>query len=158
MMNVYVEALTALEHSGLGHLARHSAYLYTIANLLHVLGAAFLVGAITVFDIGLITRRFEDAARIGRIAIPVAAGGIALQVPTGLVLLAAEARALGVNPAFYAKLMFIAVGLLNVAFFHARFGASLKKGLLHPGARALAFVSLGAWVLALVAGRMIAYL
>jgi hypothetical protein len=158
MMDLYVGALTALEHSGLGHLARHSAYTFTIANVLHVLGAAFLVGAIAVFDLGLIARRFEDAARIGRVAIPVAAGGLALQVPTGLVLLAAEARALGVNPAFYAKLLFIGVGLLNVALFHAQFGASLRKGLIHPGARALAMLSFGAWVLALAAGRMIAYL
>lgn len=157
-MGAYVEALSALEQSGLGHLARHSAYAFTIANVLHVLGAAFLVGAIAVFDLGLIARRFEDAARVGRIAIPVAAGGLALQVPTGLVLLAAEARALGTNPAFYAKLLFIAVGLLNVAAFHARFRPSLRKGLVDPGARALGLVSLGAWVLALAAGRMIAYL
>lgn len=158
MMNLYAEALSALEHSGLGHLARHSAYTFTIANVLHVLGAAFLVGAIAVFDMALVARRFEDAARIGRIAIPVAAGGLALQVPTGFVLLAAEAKALGVNPAFYAKLIFIAAGLLNVALFHAKFGASLRAGLVHPGARSLALVSLGAWVLALAAGRMIAYL
>ena len=158
MLAFYAEALNALEQSGLGHLARHSAFAFTIANVLHVLGAAFLVGAIAVFDVSLFVGRFEDAARIGRVAIPVAAGGLALQVPTGFVLLAAEARALGVNPAFYAKLLFIAVGLANVALFHARFGASLRKGLVAPGARALAFVSLGAWVLALAAGRMIAYL
>ena len=158
MMELYAEALAALEHSGLGHLARHSAFTFTIANVLHVLGAALLVGAIAVFDVSLIARRFADAARIGRIAIPVAAGGLALQLPTGLVLLAAEARALGMNPAFLAKLVLIAVGLANVALFHARFGASIAAGLVHAGARALALVSLGAWVLALAAGRMIAYL
>lgn len=158
MMGLYAEALSALEHSGLGHLARHSAYTFTIANVLHVLGAALLVGAIAVFDVSLLARRFEDAARLGRIAIPVAASGLALQVPTGFILLAAEARALGVNPAFLVKLLLIALGLANVALFHARFGASLRKGLIHSGARALAFVSLGAWVLALAAGRMIAYL
>ncbi len=158
MLEAYTEALNALEQSGLGHLARHSAYAFTIANVLHVLGSAFLVGAIAVFDTALIARRFEDAARIGRFALPLAAGGLALQVPTGLVLLAAEARALGVNPAFYAKAGFIALGLANVALFHARFGASVRAGLVHAGARSLAVVSLGAWVFALAAGRMIAYL
>ena len=155
---VYAEWLASLEHSGLGHLARHSPWAYTAANVLHVLGAALLVGAIAVFDATLLARRFEDASGVGRIAIPIAAGGLALQIPTGLLLLAAEARALGQNPAFYAKLAFIALGLLNVALFHARFGRALRTGLLSRGARGLALVSMGAWVLTLVAGRMIAYL
>ena len=158
MQAVYAEWLSVLEHSGLGHLARHSPWAYTVANVLHVLGAALLVGAIAVFDVTLLARRLEDTASIARTAIPVAASGLALQVPTGILLLAAEARALGQNPAFYAKLAFIAVGLLNVALFHARFGRAMRAGPVSTGARALALVSLAAWVSALVAGRMIAYL
>lgn len=158
MEAAYAEWLAALEHSALGHLARHSPWAYTFANVLHVLGAALLVGAIAVFDATLLARRFADAAAVGRVAIPIAAGGLALQVPTGVLLLAAEARALGQNPAFYAKLVFIALGLLNVALFHARFGTALRRGVLSSGARGLAFVSLAAWVLTLAAGRMIAYL
>ena len=158
MLEVYTEALAALEQSGLGHLARHSAWAYTAANLIHVLGAAFLVGGIAVFDVAMLGRRFEDAARIGRFAIPLAAGGLALQLPTGLVLLAAEARALGVNPAFYAKLAFIAVGLVNLIILHARFGAATRGEDLPPAIVPFAAISLAAWVLTLIAGRMIAYL
>jgi hypothetical protein len=158
MMAAYSEWLAALEHSGLGHLARHSAWLYTGANLLHVLGAALVVGAIATFDVALALRRYDAAAIVGRVAIPLAACGVALQVPTGVLLLAAEARALGVNPAFFVKMTFLAIGLLNVAIFHARFGRSLRAGALNPGARALAFVSLVAWIMVLLAGRMIAYL
>ena len=158
MLGVYGEWLHALEQSGLGHVARHSAWTFTVANVLHVLGAALVVGGIAVFDAALIGRRFDDAGRIGRIAIPIAAGGLALQIPTGLVLLAAEATRLGVNPAFYAKLLFIAVGLINVAIFHARYGRKLRGGTMHRGGRAAAVVSLAAWILTLGAGRMIAYL
>ena len=85
--------------------------LYTCANLLHVLGAALLVGAIATFDAALVLRRDDSAAIVGRIAIPIAAFGVALQIPTGVVLLAPEARALGVNPAFFFKMTFLAVGL-----------------------------------------------
>ncbi|HEY8381343.1 MAG TPA: DUF2214 domain-containing protein [Microvirga sp.] len=158
MTALYTQALAALELSGLGHLARHSAWTFTIANVLHVLGSSLLVGAIAVFDGSLLARRFDDAARIGRFAIPIAAGGLLLQVPTGLVLLAAEARALGINPAFLAKLAFIALGLLNVALFHLLLGRDLRAGRLNPRARSLAIVSLAAWIGALAAGRMIAYL
>lgn len=158
MEGVYAEWLAALEHSGLGHLVRHSSLLYPVANLLHVLGAALLVGAIAVFDGTLVLRRFGDAARTGRVAIPIAATGLLIQIPTGVLLLASEARALGTNPAFLLKVAFIALGLVNVAAFHLLFGRSLRKGTLPPAAVALAVVSLAAWTVVLLAGRMIAYL
>src|SRR3954447_15181079 len=120
---MYLDLLEALENSWLGHTARHSAWVFTIANLLHVLGAALVVGSIAVFDFKVLAEHGRNTWQVGRFAIPLAASGLAFQIPTGMTLLAAEARALGVNPAFYAKLAFIAVGLLNVALFHARFGA-----------------------------------
>lgn len=154
---MYLDVLAALEASWLGHAARHSAWFFTVANLLHVLGAALVVGSIAVFDVRVLATGGEDAWEVGRYAIPLAAAGLAIQVPTGFVLLAVEARALGVNPAFYAKLAFIALGLANVVLFHARFGAVLRKGSLPREARIYALVSLAAWVLALLAGRLIAY-
>ena len=154
---MYVEWLGWLEQSGLGQIARDSAWLFLVVNVLHVLGAALLVGGIAVFDIKVLLDR-GGADEVGSIAIPLAAFGLALQIPTGLTLLAVEARALGVNPAFYAKLAFIAVGLVNVAVFHARFGSAMNSGTLPPSARLLASLSLVAWVLTLTAGRVIAYL
>jgi hypothetical protein len=155
---MYLDLLTALEGSWLGHMGRHSAWLYTIANLLHVLGAAFVVGGIAVFDLKVLAEHGKHAWQVGRYAIPLAAAGLAIQIPTGTLLLAVEARALGVNPAFYVKLVFIALGLVNVAFFHIRFGTALRAGTLPPEARVYAFVSLIAWIITLLAGRMIAYL
>ena len=155
---MYLELLTALEHSWLGHTARHSAWMFTVANLLHVLGAALVVGSIAVFDLKVLADRGRQVWQVGRFAIPLAAAGLAVQIPTGLVLLAVEARSLGTNPAFYAKIAFIALGLANVALFHARFGRILRKDALPPDARVYAVISLLAWILALLAGRMIAYL
>jgi hypothetical protein len=154
---MYAEWLAWLEHSELGHLARHSAWLFMIVNVLHVLGAALVVGGIAVFDLKVIFDR-KEAATTGRIAIPLAATGLLVQIPTGVTLLAVEARALGVNPAFYAKMAFIALGLVNLAVFHARFGSAMGHMPLPPSAQVFAVVSLAAWMLTLIAGRMIAYL
>src|SRR5918998_6697405 len=154
---MYAEWLAWLEASRLGEVARHSAWLFMIVNVLHVLGAALLVGGIAVFDLKVLFDR-QGAAETGRIAIPLAASGLLVQIPTGVTLLAVEARALGVNPAFYAKMAFIAVGLVNLAVFHARFGSAMRHAPLPGGARPFAAVSVAAWVLTLVAGRMIAYL
>lgn len=155
---MYLDLLAALEQSWLGHTARHSAWLFTVANLLHVLGSALVVGGIAVFDLKVLADHGRQAWQVGRFAIPLAAAGLALQIPTGTILLAVEARSLGTNPAFYAKVAFIVLGLTNVALFHARFGSALRKDALPPDARAYALVSLLAWVFALLAGRMIAYL
>lgn len=155
---MYLEFLAALEASWLGHTGRHSAWLYTIANLTHVLGAAFLVGGIAVFDLKVLAEHGKHAQQVGRYAIPLAALGLALQVPTGILLLAVEARALGVNPAFYVKLAFILAGLVNVILFHVRFNSALRAGTLPPEARAYALISLFAWIVVLLSGRMIAYL
>ncbi|KFG66892.1 hypothetical protein [Microvirga sp. BSC39] len=155
---MYLDLLAALEGSWLGHAGRHSAWLYTAANLLHVLGAAFVVGGIAVFDLKVLAEHGKHAWQVGRHAIPIAAAGLLLQIPTGVLLLAVEARALGTNPAFYVKLAFIALGLVNVALFHARFGSALRAGALPPEARTYALVSLLAWIVTLLAGRMIAYL
>lgn len=157
MLALYADALSLLEQSALGHASRHSAWLFTVANVLHVLGAAFVVGGIGVFDLKVLRDRGRGAAAVGRIAVPLAALGLALQVPTGLVLLSVEATKLGVNPAFYAKLAFIAVGLANLLVLHRRFGTAMAGEDLPRGATAFAAASFAAWVLTLVAGRMMAY-
>ena len=158
MLAPYLDALAALEQSWLGHVGRHSSWAFTIANVLHVLGAAFVVGSIAVFDLKVLRDRGRGAGTVGRIAIPLAAVGLAIQIPTGLLLLAVEATKLGINPAFYAKLAFIAVGLVNLAVLHARFGSGMREDDLPSGLYGFAIVSLAAWILALIAGRMIAYL
>jgi hypothetical protein len=154
---MYLEWLAWLEASRLGEVARNSAWLFMVVNVLHVLGAAFVVGGIAVFDLKVLADR-GGAEETGRIAIPLAATGLLIQIPTGVTLLAVEARALGVNPAFYAKMLFIAVGLANLAVFHAGFGSGVRHAPLPAGARPFAIMSIAAWVLTLVAGRMIAYL
>jgi hypothetical protein len=149
-------AFTALEQSSLGAAARGSAWLYPLANMSHVLGAALLVGAIATFDIQLL-RRANNVGIIARAVTPVAACGLALQVASGTVLLAADAMPVVVNPVFQFKMAMFAVGLINVAVFRWRFGGGLKAQIALEGATWLAALSLASWLLVLLAGRFIAY-
>ena len=150
-------AMTTLEQSSLGAAARGSGWLYPLANLSHVLGAALLVGAIATFDIQVL-RRVKHIGVIARAVTPVAAFGLALQVASGVVLLAADAMPVVVNPAFQFKMAMFALGLVNVAVFRWRFGGGLRADAPLDGAGGLAAVSLASWVLVLLAGRFIAYL
>jgi hypothetical protein len=159
---ISLEAITgvaaALEHSGLGHAARSTGWLYPLTNLVHVLGAALLVGSIATFDIQVL-RRAQDVRAIYRAAIAVAVAGFIFQILSGTVLLSADASAVVRNPAFAFKMAMLLLGVINVAAFHWCFGRAVKEGEpLLPSARVLAAVSLASWVLVLFAGRSIAYL
>lgn len=146
----------ALEGSALGMAARTSIWLYPVANITHVLGAALLVGASVTFDLAVL-RRSLSAGRVLRAGIPVAAVGLALQIVSGTVLFAAEAEPLVNNSAFLAKLVFIAVGLANIAAFHLLFPVRGWGESPPDGVRLTAALSLGAWIGALLLGRAIAY-
>jgi len=150
-------AFTALEQSSLGAAARGSAWLYPLANMSHVLGAALLVGAIVTLDIQVL-RRASNVGIIARAVTPVAACGLALQVASGTVLLAADAMPVVVNPVFQFKMAMFALGLINVAVFRWRFGGGLKAEIPPGGATWPAALSLASWLLVLLAGRFIAYL
>ena len=149
--------MLAFEHSGLGHAARSTGWLYPLANLVHVLGAALVVGSIATFDVQILRSR-RRAALVSHTAIPVAVVGLVLQAASGFVLLSAEASTLAKNPAFEFKMAMLIFALVNVAVFHWRFGRALKTGAPLDGAQPLAAVSLASWILVLLAGRSIAYL
>ena len=149
--------MLAFEHSGLGHAARSTGWLYPLANLVHVLGAALLVGSIATFDIQIL-RSLRGAALVSHTAIPVAVVGLVFQAASGVVLLSAEASTVVKNPAFQFKMAMLIFALVNVAVFHWRFGRALKTGAPLDGAQPLAAVSLASWILVLLAGRSIAYL
>jgi hypothetical protein len=150
------EWMLILERSDFGQTARSSVWLYPFANLVHVLGAALLLGAIATFDVAVL-RRLPSVNDFARVAIPIAALGLLLQIASGSVLLAAEASALVRNPAFQIKMVMLLLGLANVAVFHALASGRLRQGDFRR-ARPLAALSLVVWVVVLLAGRTIAYL
>ena len=149
--------MMAFEHSGLGQAARSTGWLYPLANLVHVLGAALVVGAIATFDIQVL-RSPREAPLVSHSAIPVAVVGLVFQAVSGVVLLSAEASTVVRNPAFQFKMAMLIFALANVAVFHWRFGRALKTGAPLDGAQTFAAVSLASWILVLLAGRTIAYL
>jgi hypothetical protein len=90
---LYDNLLRTLESSPLGALARGNVWLYPIANTLHVLGAALLVGAILVYDIRILRGREPT-----RTALTLSTIGLILLLATGPTMFSAEAFATGHNP------------------------------------------------------------
>ena len=153
-----------LEGSALGHFVRESGrWTYAIVNLIHVFGIALLFGATTVLDLKLLGAwRTVRAHVLARPIVPVAGLGLTLALLSGVTLLSAQATEYVSNPFLYIKFVAIAFGIANVAAFHSsavwRQIESAEES--RAGRRRLAVggaVSLLCWMLAITAGRMIAY-
>ena len=156
-----MEALAAaLEASPLGVWARGSNLAYPVANLIHLLGLVMLIGGIGVLDLRLAGafRRLPVEA-LWRGLLPLAIGGLALLVPAGFVMFAADASSLAVSTVFRWKLALIVLALANVTAFHLLWRRRLAGWDVDPplGGRVMAAGSLVLWLLVAALGRWIAY-
>ena len=140
-------------------LGSESIWTYPTVLTLHTIGMAILVGASFVVHLrvlqvasGIPLQRLQQLYRFIWI-------GFIINLATGLVLFVTQAADRVVDPVFYVKIGSIAIALW--------FGVLVKRRAIDPGvaspaatrqSRSLAAASLGLWVVAIVAGRLMAYL
>ncbi len=152
----------ALQDSALGLGIRHSIWIYPVANILHVLGMALLVGSIIALDLRLLGfgRKIVPVAAASRFLTPIAIGGILLIVPSGLTLFTADAGPLAANRILQIKLVLIALGLLNAILFRVLWERRLSHWDRDRPVLGItqAFASMAIWLGVPVLGRLIAYL
>lgn len=149
--------LALVEGSNLAVALRSARWSYAAINTAHVLGIALLVGAIVPLDLRLLGLwrgvAHEDLARV---LLPVAALGLALAVTAGGLMFSVRASEYAALTVFRAKLALIAVGASSAIAVHLVHGWTLGSAPFHRRALAGA-TSIGCWLGALVAGRMIAF-
>ncbi|MCA1457588.1 hypothetical protein I6F35_31080 [Bradyrhizobium sp. BRP22] len=150
----------ALQESALGHLMRSSPALYPAVEILHILGFVILVGSILALDVRLLgLGRAIPIQPMAQLLLPLSRFGFVLAIVMGFLLFSADAAHVVRNPAFQAKLLLIAVALVNVVIAHAGpwRQVSLWHGEASGGAKITALLSLLLWVGAVCSGRLIAY-
>ena len=137
------------------HWAARSPLAYPVANIVHVLGLAMLLGPIALVDLSLLgafralpLQPFVAAVR------PFAVAGLAAMLLSGPVLFAADAVALAGSGTFRLKLILVGLALANALAFPLAWRGGGQVG--RP-ARAMAVLSLLLWTAAAIAGRWIAY-
>lgn len=94
-------------------------------------------------------------AVLGPPAVRVAASGLAIAIPTGAALFMVQATEYVANPFLYVKFAAVLLGLANVAAL--RLAGDWTDERLARRGRWAGLVSLAAWLVALTAGRLIAY-
>ena len=145
--------LAQLEQSGLATWIRESGVLhgYPLILFLHTLGLSTVVGISAAIDLRLL----GVASTIPLASLEKLFGllwaGFALTAATGTLLFVADATKHASNPAFFVKLAFVAGGVATVTLLRRRVFHGRGRGAL------LAAASLGCWLVALTAGRLMAY-
>ena len=139
----------------------HTHWAWPIAESVHFLGLCLLVGCVGTFDLRLLGlgRRVPIAA-VHRL-IPWGLLGFAINITSGSMFLLTEPDQYIYNPSFHFKFLFIAIAGLNAGTFYLSsyrqvFGAnpSLDAPL---RAKLIAAISLSAWVLVIICGRMLTF-
>lgn len=159
-MNTWLATLEALEGSALSGGLRASEWLYPLVNALHIVGIALLVGPVWVFDWRVLRRCTQPSMPVlASVLLPAARGGFALALLSGLLLFTARPLDYAFNTLFQAKLVCVALALLNTARLHR--SQAWQQAMAHNqlGGRVRLACALSAlfWLLALLLGRLIGY-
>ncbi|MCR5877912.1 DUF6644 family protein [Phenylobacterium sp. J367] len=129
----------------------------------HLLALMLFAGTIFVVDLRLlgVTFRRTPVSVLSQKVLPLTVFGFAIVIITGLALFYAKPLVYYHNIWFRAKLVFIAIALLNILLFHGRVQRNIAAWdtLAKPptAARISAVASLSAWIIVITLGRFIAY-
>ncbi len=128
--------------------------------LLHTIGLSLIVGVNIVIDLRLLGFARQMPVAPLQKFYPVAWTGLGINAFSGALLFTAKATGFVINPAFYVKMSAIVIAIV---VFHTMktqvFGDPLiDQRPIPTQAKALAFASLTLWLIALSAGRWIAYI
>ena len=147
-------------HSPVATLMR-TQWAWPVVESLHFIGLCLLVGAIGSFDLRLlgVARRVPIAA-VHRL-IPWGIAGFVLNACTGMLFVLTEPDQYIYNPSFHLKVLSLAIaganaGLFYLTTFRQVFGPAPVLDAPRR-AKAIALVSLCAWMTVIVCGRMLTF-
>jgi hypothetical protein len=149
--------LAALEATGPAQYLRASRWGYAAVSGAHILGIALLVGAVLPLNLRLLGLwPTIPRAQLLRVLVPLAATGLTLAVPTGMLLFSVRAQEYSSIGYLQVKLALILLGILLAVMIHRSYGLTLE-GASQWRLRLHAVISIGCWLGALACGRLIAF-
>ena len=126
---------------------------------LHVMGMGVVAGIASVISLRLLGVSPKMALKPLERLYPLMWWGFGVNAVTGTALLLASATKKLVDPTFYAKMIFIFVGITVLQLMRNRVFRNLgPDGALPENAKVLAWAALLCWFGAITAGRLLAYI
>jgi hypothetical protein len=146
--------LGQIEQSGVATWIREGGVLYgyPLILFLHTLGLSTLVGLSVMIDLRLLGIGGGVPLKSLEKTFVLMWAGFALNAATGSLLFIADARKHASNPAFYLKLLFVALAIVMLVRIRSRVFRD------HGAGRVLAAGSLACWLVAMSSARLMAYI
>ena len=154
--------LTWIENTGIAEYVRVSAYGYPAMITLHSLGLAIMVGLSVVLSLRVLglfsVIPFSSLYKL----LKVAWIGFIVNFISGSALFSTQAVGYMQDGTFLLKMSMVILGAIFIAIMQSMIKAALATG--NPeasagtGLKVLAWLSIGAWSIGMVTGRLIAYL
>jgi len=157
-----MEFLNWLENTGFSTWIRESPSIFAFPSilLLHTIGMALCVGVSAGIDLRILG--FAPEVKLAPLEkfFPILWLGFIVNAITGTMLVMQDASAKLTNADFYAKMVFIALALVNLSIIRKRVfrDPEIDKGPLPSNAKLLAVSSIIFWLGAITAGRLLAYI
>jgi len=151
-----------LKSTALSHWVVNSQWVWPIAETLHFMGLALLIGIIAPLDVRLMGFMPRVPIAALKRLVPWAVAGFLTCLVTGALFFAATPDQYIRNESFWLKLLFLAIAGANMLLFETTQRAravALKPGADTPAAfKAIGGVSLVSWLMVLYWGRMLPFI
>jgi hypothetical protein len=135
---------------------------FVVCQTLHFMGLSVLLGALMLIDLRGLGVFPSAPLKVAHKLVPLAIGGFAVQLVTGLCMTFTNPTTYLVSQAFWAKMVLIGLAGLNALAYEVFVFRPLETGNTAIEGSAMlkitSALSLVLWVAVLVAGRLIAYI
>ena len=154
-----LDAFTWLENTGAGAAIRASPWLFPVVEGLHLVGLAFIGGAVLVVDLRLLGLglRDEPVARVARAAQPWMTGSLVVMLASGFLLFLSEAVKCYNSFAFWVKMASLALAIVFAYTVRRRVAAADPAAVDAIWRRVVAATSLLLWAGVGWGGRWIGF-
>jgi len=147
------------EATGLGKMIRNSQYAFPIVEFFHLAALAIIGGAVLVVDLRLLGLGLKktSVAQLAQDAQPWLTGSLVVMLLSGIALYTSEATKCYQSPAFWIKMIALALAMLFTYTIRRRTAAADEQGISPFASRSVGAVSLALWFMVAWGGRWIGF-
>jgi hypothetical protein len=151
-----------LKGTAIAHAMVDLPWLWPVCETLHFVGLALLVGAAGLFDLRLMGWLKAIPLTAAMQMRGLAAAGVLINLVTGVMFFVAAPDQYINNPAWWGKVLFLVIAVINVAVFETRQGKRILEitgeDETPTSFKIAGAVSLASWAAVLYFGRMLPFL
>jgi len=147
------------EATGLGKMIRNSQYAFPIVEFFHLAALAIIGGAILVVDLRLLGLGLKktSVAQLAKDAQPWVTGSLIVMLISGAALYSSEATKCYQSPAFWIKMISLALAMMFTYTIRRRTAAADEQGISPIASKSVGVVSLALWFTVAWGGRWIGF-